>query len=237
MRIIPAIDILGGKCVRLAKGDYSSQKIYGDDPLEVAKSFEAAGIQYLHLVDLDGARSQHIVNYKILSAIATHTGLIIDFGGGVKSTADLAIAFENGARQITAGSIAVKDPQLVLDWVKEFGSDRILLGADCLERKIAVHGWQQTSDTGVIEFIQSFAQKGITSAVCTDISKDGMLAGPAVDLYSEILDKITINLVASGGISSVEDLVRLANIGCEAAIIGKAIYERRITLDELSKLC
>jgi phosphoribosylformimino-5-aminoimidazole carboxamide ribotide isomerase len=237
MRIIPAIDIIGSKCVRLSKGDYSTKKIYNESPLEVAKEFEANGIQFLHVVDLDGAKSNHIVNYKVLHEIATKTGLKVDFGGGLKSNEDLRIAFENGASQITGGSIAVKTPGLFQEWIDLYGSEKIILGADCLNRKIATHGWQETSALDVVDFIMDYENKGIQYVICTDISKDGMLEGTSNELYTEIMGKTKIKLIASGGVASIEDVEKLIEIGCEGAIIGKAIYEQKITLQQLGKLC
>ena len=237
MRIIPAIDIINGKAVRLTKGDYSTEKIYNENPLEVAKEFEANGIKYLHLVDLDGAKAQHIVNNKVLYDIATNTNLIIDFGGGLKSNEDVKIAFENGAKQITGGSIAAKNPSLFLEWLKIYGSEKIILGADCLNRKIATHGWQQSSELDVIDFINGYKEKGIEHVICTDISKDGMLEGTSNDLYKEIISKTKVQLIASGGVSSMNDLHLLKELGCEGAIIGKAIYENNISLKDLSTLC
>ena len=237
MRIIPAIDIIDGKCVRLTKGDYTTQKIYNKNPLEVAKEFEANGIQYLHLVDLDGARSKHIVNYKVIEDIAKNTSLKIDFGGGIKSDQDIFIAFESGASQITGGSIAVQNPTMFLGWLKQYGCDKIILGADALNRKIATHGWLESSDKDVVEFISQYEQLGINYVVCTDINKDGMLQGASNELYQEILQKTKVRLIASGGVSSIKDLVKLKEIGCEGAIVGKAIYEGKITFKELNKLC
>jgi phosphoribosylformimino-5-aminoimidazole carboxamide ribotide isomerase len=237
MRIIPAIDIINGKCVRLTKGDYSTQKIYNENPLEVAKQFEAAGIRYLHLVDLDGAKSGRIVNQKVLNAIASQTNLNIDFGGGIKSEADIAVAFDNGATQITAGSIAVKNPELVYEWISKYGADKIILGADCRNRKIAINGWLQDSETDVLDFIKDYWAKGITNVICTDIAKDGMLMGPSDELYQEIITSTNIGLIASGGIASINDVLKMKKIGCEGAIIGKAIYEGNIKLNELSALC
>lgn len=234
MRIIPAIDIIDGKCVRLSKGDYNTKIVYNENPLEVAKSFEAHGIEYLHLVDLDGAKSSKIVNYKILEQIATQTSLKIDFGGGLKSDDDLRIAFENGASQITGGSIAVKNRTIFEKWISEYGSDKIILGADAKDEKIAVSGWLEDSDEDLIPFIQGYQVKGIQYVICTDIAKDGMLEGPSFDLYSKILtEAIGIKLIASGGISTFDELPKLAELGCEGAIIGKAIYEGRITLKQL----
>jgi phosphoribosylformimino-5-aminoimidazole carboxamide ribotide isomerase len=237
MRIIPAIDIIDGKCVRLTKGDYSTQKIYNENPLEVAKEFESFGIQHLHLVDLDGAKSKHIVNQKVLEQIATKTSLKIDFGGGLKSNEDLKIAFESGASQITGGSIAIQNPNLFLEWLSVFGANKIILGADAHNRKIATQGWLEESDLDVVDFIEQFEIKGVRYVVCTDIAKDGMLEGSSNELYKEILSKTQVNLIASGGVSSMDDLLQLKSIGCEGAIVGKAIYEGRITLKELSELC
>lgn len=238
MRIIPAIDIINGKCVRLTKGDYGTQKIYNNNPVEVAKQFEDAGIQYLHLVDLDGAKSGKIINHKVLNAIATNTNLKIDFGGGLKTDDDLKIAFENGASQITAGSIAVRDPKTVYDWILKYGSEKIILGADCRNRKIATNGWQQGSSLDVLSFIRDYEKMGIVNVICTDIEKDGMLKGPSNALYLEIITaSANISLIASGGVSNIKDVFRLREIGCEGAIIGKAIYEGNITLKQLSKLC
>jgi phosphoribosylformimino-5-aminoimidazole carboxamide ribotide isomerase len=234
MRIIPAIDIIDGKCVRLSKGDYDTKIIYNENPLEVAKSFEAHGIEYLHLVDLDGAKSSKIVNYKILEQIATQTSLKIDFGGGLKSDDDLKIAFESGANQITGGSIAVKNRTIFEKWISEYGSDKIILGADAKDEKIAVSGWLEDSNEDLIPFIQDYQTKGIQYVICTDIAKDGMLEGPSFDLYGKILDEAKgIKLIASGGISTFDELPKLAELGCEGTIIGKAIYEGRITLKQL----
>jgi len=240
MRIIPAIDIIDGKCVRLSKGDYNTKKIYNEHPLEVAKEFEAHGIQYLHLVDLDGAKSKHIVNYKILEQIASKTKMNIDFGGGLKSDEDLKIAFESGAKQITGGSIAVKDKVIFESWIEKYGADKIILGADAKDEMIAVSGWQEESKEELIPFIQSYQEKGIEYVICTDISKDGMLEGPSFDLYKKILEETVtssgdnkLKLIASGGISTFDELPKLAEMGCEGTIIGKAIYENRISLKQL----
>lgn len=237
MRIIPAIDIIDGKCVRLSKGDYSTQKTYNENPLEVAKQFEGSGIEFLHLVDLDGAKSKHIVNYKVLETIANSTNLKIDFGGGLKSDEDVAIAFESGASQITGGSIAVSNRGLFLKWLERFGKERVILGADCNDRKIATHGWLKSSELDVIDFIKDFEAKGIQSVICTDISKDGMLQGASNELYREIIANTKVHLIASGGVSSITDLEQLKELGCEGAILGKAIYEGNITLKELERLC
>lgn len=237
MRIIPAIDILNGKCVRLTKGDYTTQIIYNENPLEVAKAFEANGLKYLHLVDLDGARSSQIVNYKVLQEIAKHTSLKIDFGGGIKSHEDAKIAFDCGASQITAGSIAVQKPAVFLEWISVYGNEKIILGADAINRKIATNGWLQSADDDVVDFIAKYVQKGIKYVVCTDISKDGMLQGSSIELYKEILQKTKVQLIASGGVANIQDLMDIEKIGCEGAIVGKAIYEGRITLQQLRELC
>lgn len=243
MRIIPAIDIIDGKCVRLSKGDYSTKKIYNENPLEVAKEFEAHGIQYLHLVDLDGAKSKHIVNHKVLEEIASKTTLKIDFGGGLKTDADLKVAFECGANQITGGSIAVKDPKTFKSWLQQYGNEKIILGADAKNEMVAISGWMEDSNEELIPFIQKYVEEGISYVICTDISKDGMLQGPAFDLYRKILNDTTmpgraqsrpaLKLLASGGISTFQELPELVEIGCEGVIIGKAIYENRITLKQL----
>ncbi len=241
MRIIPAIDIIDGKCVRLTKGDYSTKKIYNEDPLEVAKQFEAAGIKYLHLVDLDGAKAKHIVNYKVLEQIASKTQLRIDFGGGLKSNEDLHIAFNSGARQITGGSIAVHDSETFKNWIETYGRTKIILGADCTEGKIATGGWLEKSNLDVIPFIEMYQKKSIKYVICTDISKDGMLEGPSIELYKDIIatcsksDGQSIKLIASGGVSSIEDVDILQQIGCEGVIIGKALYENKIDLKDLGR--
>ena len=234
MRLIPAIDIIDGKCVRLSKGDYNTKKIYNESPLEVAKEFEAHGIQHLHLVDLDGAKSKHIVNHKVLEQIASQTNLKIDFGGGLKTDEDLRIAFESGANQITGGSIAVKDADVFRSWLTKFGADKIILGADANNEKIAVSGWLEESDQELIPFVQGYQKEGVSYVICTDISKDGMLQGPSFDLYQKMLAQIpNIKLIASGGISTFDELPRLAELGCEGTIIGKAIYENRISMKQL----
>ena len=237
MRIIPAIDIIGGKCVRLTKGDYSTQKIYSENPLEVAQMFQDSGIRFLHLVDLDGAKSQQIVNYRTLEILASKTDLHIDFGGGIKSENDIKTAFECGANQITVGSIAAQNPDLMLEWIKQYGSENIILGADCKNRMIATNGWLENSNLNVISFIKNYENKGAKYGIVTDIDKDGMLSGPAFELYEEILKETKINLIASGGITTIEEVKKLKNIGCEGAIIGKAIYEGTINLKDLSELC
>ncbi|MDT8417234.1 MAG: 1-(5-phosphoribosyl)-5-[(5-phosphoribosylamino)methylideneamino]imidazole-4-carboxamide isomerase [Lutibacter sp.] len=249
MRIIPAIDIIGGKCVRLSKGDYNTKIIYNENPLEVAKMFEAHGIKYLHLVDLDGAKSSKIVNHKILEQIASKTSLKIDFGGGLKSDADLKIAFESGANQITGGSIAVKNREIFEKWISDYGADKIILGADANNEKVAVSGWLEDSDEDLVPFIKNYQSKGIQYVICTDIAKDGMLEGPSFALYKKIIDQCSvtsravekiseangIKLIASGGISTFSELPKLAEMGCEGTIIGKAIYEGRITMKQLEQ--
>lgn len=234
MRIIPAIDIINGKCVRLTKGDYSTQKTYSENPLEIAKMFEDNGIEYLHLVDLDGAKSKNIINHKVLYEIATNTSLKIDFGGGIKSDDDARIAFENGASQITGGSIVIENPALFTKWLKKYGADKIILGADSKNRKIAIHGWQTESKVDVLDFISQKERLGVKYVICTDIDKDGMLQGVSEKLYKEILENSNVNLIASGGVSSIDDLMIAKQIGCEGAIIGKAIYEGKISMKELS---
>jgi phosphoribosylformimino-5-aminoimidazole carboxamide ribotide isomerase len=242
MRIIPAIDIIDGKCVRLTKGDYDTKKVYNENPLEVAKAFESSGIEYLHLVDLDGAKAQHIVNYKVLEQIASKTSLKIDFGGGLKTNEDLHIAFNSGAKQITGGSIAVKDRKTFEGWISKYGPAKIILGADSDHGKISISGWMEKSKEDLIPFIKDYQKKSIQYVICTDISKDGMLEGPAVDLYKDIISECSnsslgqsIKLIASGGISSIDEIPVLKEIGCEGVIIGKAIYENRINLKELEK--
>jgi len=236
MRIIPAIDIIDGKCVRLTKGDYSTQKIYNEDPLEVAKQFQDHGIEFLHLVDLDGARAGKIVNYKVLEEIASRTRPTIDFGGGLSTESDLRTAFDSGASQITGGSIAVRDPETFTGWLKVYGSEKIILGADALDRKVAVSGWQEDSDLELFPFVESYLQKGIIYVICTDISKDGMLEGPSLELYKELLSEFAeLRLIASGGITEMDDLYKLAEMGCEGAILGKAIYEGKISLKQLEE--
>lgn len=235
MKIIPAIDIIDGKCVRLSKGDYSTKKIYNENPVEVAKEFESFGIKFLHLVDLDGAKSKHIVNQKVLESIAKETNLSIDFGGGLKTVEDIEIAFNSGAKQITIGSIAVQDPEFCFELIEKYGADKIILGADCDNRMIKTSGWLESSDKDVIDFILQYQKKGIQQVICTDISKDGMLQGPSTELYKEILDKTSVQLIASGGISCIEDVQKMKEIGCAGTIIGKAIYEGKIDLEELKK--
>ncbi len=251
MRIIPAIDTIEGKCVRLSKGDYDTKKVYNEHPLEIAKQFEDHGIQYLHLVDLDGAKSKRIINHKVLEQIASKTDLKIDFGGGLKSDEDLHIAFESGANQVTGGSIAVKDKTTFLSWLSAYGANKIILGADAKDEKIAVSGWQEESELELIPFVKKYQKDGIQYVICTDISKDGMLEGPSFSLYKKLLretrvvrteiggsgvidiEENGIKLIASGGISTFDELPKLKELGCEGVIIGKAIYENRISLKQL----
>ena len=233
MKIIPAIDIIDGKCVRLSKGDYDTKKIYNENPVEVAKEFEDFGIQYLHLVDLDGAKAKKIINQKVIENISKNTNLIIDFGGGIRSEEDLQKAFDSGAKKVTLGSIAVVNPELCLAWLDKFGAEKLILGADCLDRKIKTSGWLENSETDVVDFIKEYQKKGFNEVVCTDISKDGMLQGPSTALYQEIIENSTIELIASGGISNIEDVQKMKEIGCAGTIIGKAIYEGRISLEDL----
>ena len=234
IELIPAIDIIDGKCVRLSQGDYDRRKEYDERPLEVAKRLQDVGIRRLHVVDLDGAASSHIVNYKSLEQIATHTDLMIDFGGGLKTDDDLRIAFECGAAMVTGGSIAVKDAETFCRWLQIYGSERIILGADAKDKKVAVSGWKENSDLELLPFISSYVERGISKVICTDISKDGMLLGPAVELYQEILEQHpSLYLIASGGVGSMDDIKRLEKAGVPAVIFGKALYEGRITMDEL----
>lgn len=237
IEIIPAIDIIDAKCVRLSQGDYAQKKIYNENPLEVAKEFEANGIKRLHLVDLDGAKSSRIVNYKVLENIATHTNLTIDFGGGLKTDEDLRIAFESGASMVTGGSIAVKNREVFLSWLKKYGSEKIILGADAKNENIAVSGWQEGTSLNLFDFLKGYVAEGVSKIICTDISKDGMLQGSNVDLYVKIKSQFpNLYVIASGGISSIDDILSLNDNGIDAVITGKAIYEGKITLKELQRL-
>ena len=235
MQIIPAIDLIGGKCVRLSQGDYSSKKEYHDDPLEMAKRFEGAGIQRLHLVDLDGAKAKKIVNGEVLQRISAGTSLQVDFGGGIQADEEIEKAFELGAKQVTGGSIAVKNAELFKAWIKTYGTEKIILGADAKDRKIAVGGWEETTSVDLIPFIKDYVGMGISYVICTDVAKDGLLQGPSVELYKDILTEIPeVKLIASGGVSSVKDLEELEKIGVYGTIVGKAYYEGRVTLEELA---
>ena len=236
IEIIPAIDIIQGKCVRLSQGDYSQKKVYNENPLEVAKMFESEGIRRLHLVDLDGAKAQHIVNYKVLELITTKTNLVVDFGGGLKTDDDIRIAFDCGASMITGGSIAVKDPEIFSSWIEKYGSDKIILGADVKGENIAVGGWLETSDIQLFPFVEDYIKKGVTKVICTDIKKDGMLQGASVGLYKKILVRFpSLYLIASGGVSSIADIEELEKANVPAVIFGKAIYEGNIKLKKLRK--
>lgn len=235
IEIIPAIDVIDGKCVRLSQGDYDQKKVYNENPSEVAKMFEDSGVRRLHLVDLDGAKAQHIVNYKVLESITSKTNLVVDFGGGLKSDDDLRIAFECGASMVTGGSIAVKNPDVFLSWIEKFGAEKIILGADVKDEKIAVGGWIETTDLSLIPFIKKFKDKGVDKVICTDISKDGMLQGASNDLYKKVLDNFPdLYLVASGGVSCMDDIKALNDANVPAVITGKAIYEGKIKLAEIA---
>jgi phosphoribosylformimino-5-aminoimidazole carboxamide ribotide isomerase len=234
IQIIPAIDLIDGKCVRLEKGNYSTSKIYSEDPFEMAMTFESWGIKRLHLVDLDGAKAKRIVNSRVLNRIATKTNLIIDFGGGLRSESDIRIAFENGASMVTGGSIAIQDPVQFLKWLSIYGSDKIILGADHNNEMISTNAWTEDSNTGLFPFLKDFIIKGITQVICTDIEKDGMLMGPSLGLYKGILEKWPdLYLIASGGVSGLMDVIDLEKAGVPAVIIGKAIYENRISKEEI----
>lgn len=235
MKIIPAIDVIDGKCVRLTKGDYAQQKVYSENPVEVARQFADAGLDRLHIVDLDGAKAGKIVNLRVLENIATATSLSIDFGGGIKNIDDVANIFDAGAAMVNIGSLAVKRPELLEEWLMEFGSDKFLIGADVLDEKIKIAGWIEDAGIDINDFIAKMLGLGVTNIFCTDISKDGVLEGPSLELYKRILtDYPDINLIASGGVSNMRDVKELESIGCSGAIIGKAIYENRVTLKELS---
>lgn len=235
--IIPAIDIIDGKCVRLTQGDYEQKKIYNEHPLEVAKQFEDAGLKRLHLVDLDGAKAGHIKNWKVLETLAAKTSLIIDFGGGVKTEEDVRIIFNSGGAMVTIGSLAVKEEETFVSWLKKYGPEKFLLGADVKDEKIAVHGWQQTTDIWIYDFIEKYIQRGVQQIFCTDVAKDGAMQGPSIELYKSIIEKFPqLYFIASGGVSSVDDIYQLKAIGCKGIIIGKAIYEGKISLTDLQKI-
>jgi phosphoribosylformimino-5-aminoimidazole carboxamide ribotide isomerase len=237
MHIIPAIDILNGKCVRLSQGDYASSKTYNSSPLEVAKEFEVAGFKKLHLVDLDGAKSKHIVNHKVLQNLACNTSLQIDFGGGIKSDEDIEIAFANGASQVTVGSIAVQSKETVMKWIAKYGAEKIILGADVRDEKIAINGWEEQSSIDLFDFLESYKEAGIEYVICTDIAKDGMLQGSSISLYKKILHQFpSLKLIASGGVSSLQEIQDLENLKLFGAIVGKAIYEEKILLVDLIHL-
>lgn len=235
IELIPAIDIIDGKCVRLTKGDYTTTKVYNEDPLEVALEIEAHGLQRLHVVDLDGAKSKHVVNYRTLDRIASHTSLTIDFGGGIKSDEDLTIAFENGAQMVTVGSVASQKPELFLKWMEQYGGERMILGADTRDGLISVNGWQEESTQELLPYLGEYIKHEVKNVLCTDIHKDGMLQGPSVVLYQEIMAAYpTLHLIASGGVSSLEDISQLNEAGIPAVVFGKALYEGRFTLKQLS---
>ena len=234
IEIIPAIDMIEGKCVRLTKGDYAQKKVYNDSPLEVAKMFESMGIRRLHLVDLDGAKSKHVVNDKVLRDICRETRLVVDFGGGIKSEADLEKVFDAGAAMATAGSIAATDRETVYSWIERYGADRLVLGADVREGNISINGWQEDSDIDLMTFLEDYLSRGIRNVLCTDISKDGMLQGPNIDLYRSIMERFPqCHLIASGGVSSNDDIKALDRAGIPAVVFGKAFYEGRINIEEL----
>jgi len=236
-KIIPAIDIIDGKCVRLTMGDYTQKKTYNEHPLEVAKSFEAAGLTHLHLVDLDGAKSNKVVNLPVLQSIVKETNLIVDFGGGIKSTDSLEKVFEAGANQVTVGSMAVKSPELFFEWLAKYGTEKLILGADVRNEMIAINGWQEDSTVTIYDFLANYTSKGVKHVVCTDISKDGMLAGSSIGLYKKLLVEFpSIELIASGGVTTIEEVMELKVAGLSGAIIGKAIYEGNITIEQLGKL-
>ena len=235
MQIIPAIDIIEGKCVRLTEGDYAQKKIYNENPLEVAKAFEGIGLMRLHLVDLDGAKAGEVVNWKVLEKIANNTQLKIDFGGGIKTEAILKTVLDTGATYATIGSLAVKNELLFQEWIARFGANTFMLGADVFEEKIAIGGWMEKTEISVFDFMKSYIDKGVKQIFCTDIKKDGKLQGPSIELYQKIVEQFpALHLIASGGVSSLDDLIELEEIGCAAAIVGKAIYENKITISELA---
>lgn len=237
IQIIPAIDIIDGKCVRLTKGDYDSSRVYDDNPVEMAKRFCDAGCRRIHVVDLDGARSSHIVNYRTLESIASKTSLDIDFGGGLKSDEDVRIAFDCGASMITGGSVAVKSPELFLGWLGRYGVRKVILGADVNGGKVATDGWLEQSEHDLLEFIKDYYEKGIRQIISTDISVDGTLSGPSVEMYRSMMSVLPdARIIASGGVSSLDDIMRLENAGVPAVIVGKAIYEGRITLKDLERI-
>lgn len=236
IEIIPAIDIIEGKCVRLTKGDYDTKKVYNDDPLEVAKMIESFGVRRLHVVDLDGAKSQHIVNYNIIERIADHTSLVIDFGGGIKTNEDIDIAFASGASLVTVGSVAVKNPELFSEWLEKYSPAKVILGADVKNGLISINGWKEEGNDQLIPFLQNYVNQGVENVLCTDISKDGMLEGPAIELYKQIMEQFPeMRLIASGGVSCIEDIEALDAAGIPAVVFGKALYEGKIKMEELAK--
>lgn len=237
IELIPAIDLIDGKCVRLSQGNYDSKRVYSENPVEVAKQLESYGVHRLHVVDLDGAASQHVVNYRVLEQIAGRTSLRIDFGGGIKSDEDLVIVFDNGAQMVTLGSVAVRQPELFVKWLGQYGTEKIILGADVKNGKIAVNGWKEESAQELMPFLDDYINKGVTKVLCTDISRDGMMEGPSTELYRQIMEAYPeLHLIASGGVSCLDDILRLDEAGIPAVVFGKALYEGRITLKELSSL-
>ena len=234
IELVPAIDIIGGQCVRLTKGDYDQKTVYRDSPSEVAKEFEDLGFRRLHVVDLDGAKSRHIVNDAVLKAITTETGLTVDFGGGIKTDEDIEKAFASGASMVTVGSIAVTRPELFIGWLEKYGAERMILGADVRHGKISINGWKEDSQEDLLPFLKKYIDAGVKNVLCTEISKDGTLSGPATDLYKEIMDAYPdIRLIASGGVSSIDDIRALDAAGIPSVVFGKAIYEGEINLNEL----
>ena len=237
IELIPAIDLIDGKCVRLSQGNYDSKRVYSENPVEVAKQLESYGVHRLHVVDLDGAASQHVVNYRVLEQIAGRASLRSDFGGGIKSEEDLVIAFDNGAQMVTLGSVAVRQPELFVKWLGQYGTEKIILGADVKNGKIAVNGWKEESTQELMPFLDDYINKGVTKVLCTDISRDGMMEGPSTELYRQIMEAYPeLHLIASGGVSCLDDILRLDEAGIPAVVFGKALYEGRITLKELSSL-
>jgi phosphoribosylformimino-5-aminoimidazole carboxamide ribotide isomerase len=237
MRIIPAIDIIDGSCVRLTQGDYNQKKVYDENPLDVAKAFESAGLRYLHLIDLDGAKAGKVTNWKVIEQITTETGLIIDFGGGIKTDEEVSRLFDFGVAQVNIGSVAVTNPDKIAGWIQKFGSEKVILSADVKDEKIAISGWQENSLIAITDFLKDYIRKGIEYVTCTDIGTDGMLTGPNIDLYKKILLTFPqLNLIASGGVSNMDDIYELKQIGVDGVIVGKAIYEERITLNELASI-
>lgn len=236
IEIIPAIDIIDGKCVRLTQGDYGKQKTYSDNPLEVAKLFEGYGVRRLHVVDLDGAKSSHVVNLRVLEQIASHTDLVIDFGGGIKSENDLTLSFNAGASMLTIGSLAVKNPDLVKGWLKDYGAERFIIGADVKDEKISINGWKEEGEDTLYPFLERYTSEGVVNVLCTDISRDGMLQGPSLTLYENILKRFPeLHLIASGGVGGVDDIRKLNEMGVPAVVFGKAFYEGLIRIEELKE--
>lgn len=234
IEIIPAIDIIDGKCVRLTQGDYGKQKTYSDNPLEVAKLFEGYGVRRLHIVDLDGAKSSHVVNLRVLEQIASHTDLVIDFGGGIKSENDLTLSFNAGASMLTIGSLAVKNPDLVKGWLKDYGAERFIIGADVKDEKISINGWKEEGEDTLYPFLERYTSEGVVNVLCTDISRDGMLQGPSLTLYENILKRFPeLHLIASGGVGGVDDIRKLNEMGVPAVVFGKAFYEGLIRIEQL----